>query len=341
MFKKIILSLLILAMITNVSAIAADNPRVRVDGEFVYIPADDQLPVIVDGRTLVPLRAVMETLGFNVHWEPYPANQVSLTSATIEGLQILVTIGRDTMRIYDWVPGVRFGYEDVPLDVPAQIINNRTMVPVRAISEATGFTVDWDNDNRIVDVWTTAELEISANPNHNIAIHIPFLYTQSSIALPMDRPQTDIERQEWIAEYWGMGGPSGFELEVIRLTNEQRILHGLSVMQIDVMFMLPARFYAQTLATVGRLAHDIGPYGSSANVVRFFDPNSIGRRNGMSGRWTPQDVVDGWMNSPGHRDNILHPANTRVGFGSQLTDTGGVFHYMVLSGGEVQQPFDN
>jgi hypothetical protein len=124
-----------------VCALAAEAPQVRIDGEFVQFSANDQRPVIVDGRTLVPLRAVMETLGFWVAWD-----EDRQTAKFVNPRHyILIGIGND----YIFVDG-----DDVPLDTPARIINGRVMIPLRAINEAIGFEVKWDNATRIADITT-------------------------------------------------------------------------------------------------------------------------------------------------------------------------------------------
>ena len=117
-----------------------DTIRIRADNNFIPIPADDQQPVLTDGRTLVPLRAVMEYLGFTVDWQE-SESLVTLTMGANHAIQ--VQIGNLTMQ----VNGI-----SVALDVPPHLINGRTMVPVRAIAEATGFAVDWLADERIVDI---------------------------------------------------------------------------------------------------------------------------------------------------------------------------------------------
>jgi len=134
-------------------SLSARTPRIRVDGEFVQIPHGDQPPIIVDGRTLVPLRAVMEALGFYVNWESAPINRVRLAKQAVE---ISATIGSDVM----YVDG-----ETIALDVPAQIINNRTMIPVRAVSEATGMFVRWDSANLVVDIFTGNNPQIWSSPS--------------------------------------------------------------------------------------------------------------------------------------------------------------------------------
>lgn len=94
---------------------------------------------IVDGRTLVPLRAIFEALDMSVSWD----SQTSTVTAVGDGISIEMTIGKNEFYKDD---------DTIKLDVPAQIIDGRTMVPVRAISESLGCIVNWDGANQLVTV---------------------------------------------------------------------------------------------------------------------------------------------------------------------------------------------
>ncbi len=113
--------------------------------------ACDQPPVIIEGRTLVPLRAIFEALGAEVNWN----NDTRSVTATKEDTTIFLTIGSSVLY--------KNG-EATYMDVPGQIINARTMVPVRAISESFGADVYWDNATRTVHVYT--EPEDSSEPDN-------------------------------------------------------------------------------------------------------------------------------------------------------------------------------
>jgi hypothetical protein len=120
---------------------ALESPQIRIDDEFVQFSANDQPPVIINGRILVPLRAVMEELGFWVEWD-----ELWRTAKFVHPRHsILIGLGED----YIFVDG-----ETIPLDTPARIINGRVMIPLRAINEAIGFEVKWDNATRIADIIT-------------------------------------------------------------------------------------------------------------------------------------------------------------------------------------------
>jgi len=112
--------------------------RIEVKGELLDIPTSEQ-PVVIDGRTLVPLRAVSEALGFSVEWNA----QMQRASLTKSDYTVRVQIGNNNMLVNE---------ENISLDVPAQIINGRTMLPVRAIAEATGMDVIWNRNIRTVHV---------------------------------------------------------------------------------------------------------------------------------------------------------------------------------------------
>ncbi|MDD4169527.1 MAG: copper amine oxidase N-terminal domain-containing protein [Desulfotomaculaceae bacterium] len=117
-----------------------DDIIVNLDGEFMTF---DVKPVIVDGRTLVPFRAICEALGADVQWSG-ETQTVTVVKASTE---IKLVIGGDA-----YING-----QLVTLDVPARIINDRTLVPLRFISETMGCIVDWDNDARAVIITSNNE----------------------------------------------------------------------------------------------------------------------------------------------------------------------------------------
>ncbi|MCL2400501.1 MAG: CAP domain-containing protein [Defluviitaleaceae bacterium] len=178
-------------------------------------------------------------------------------------------------------------------------------------------------------VITRPQVDVNILPSQpSVTRETPFLYTQSSMSLP-NRRLTENERQAWIKEYHANGGASAFELEVIKLVNEIRRNHSLNELSICETLMMASRFYVQTLANLDLpLGHGEGPYGGSGNTVRAFGFNDGTGGNGHWGQWASQTLVDGWMNSPGHRDNILNSGYTHVGLGSHLGGQWGVFHYM-------------
>lgn len=97
----------------------------------------DQPPVILNDRTLVPLRGIFEALGATVSWE----QNTKTVTATKEGTTIRLTIGSAKAHKNGMT---------INLDQPPQLINDRTMLPVRFVSEALGAEVNWDQRIRTV-----------------------------------------------------------------------------------------------------------------------------------------------------------------------------------------------
>ncbi len=90
----------------------------------------DTMPIIEDGRTLVPFRALLEKLGATVEWDE--ENQV--VTATKGEDVIKLTIGKDVALVND---------KEVKLDAPARLEEARTLIPLRFVAETFGFTVDY------------------------------------------------------------------------------------------------------------------------------------------------------------------------------------------------------
>lgn len=127
---------MLFAMMTP--AMASDVIKVRVGGELIDF---DVQPRIINGRTMVPLRAIFEALGASVNWD----GATKTVTSTKGGTTIKLTIDNPTMDVNG---------TGVTLDSPACIIDGRTLVPVRAISEAFKLTVDWIASTKTVKVKT-------------------------------------------------------------------------------------------------------------------------------------------------------------------------------------------
>ncbi len=147
--KKLFSIILTVCMILSVCAVpvlAEDTIKVTVDGNVVDCAAYGQEPVAIDGTTLVPLRSVFEALGATVAWDGDTKTVISTRDNDTIALQL------DSANMF--VNG-----EVKVLSVPAQSMNERIMVPVRAIAEAFGCDVKWDGDTRTVVVSTFVNAE--------------------------------------------------------------------------------------------------------------------------------------------------------------------------------------
>jgi hypothetical protein len=120
---------------------------------------------------------------------------------------------------------------------------------------------------------------------------------------------------------------NSFVLEVIRLTNQYRSDNGLSPLSIDLDLQEAAQQHSQNMANQDFFSHT-GLDGSSSAQRALnagYESSFVGENIG-AGYQTPQAVVDGWINSPGHRANILNTNYNEIGVGYYFlaNDTGNV-----------------
>lgn len=139
--KKVFLMMFVVATVLSFSICltnAANDITVKVDGKVVTFP--DQKPFVnSDNRTMVPVRFIVENIGAKVEWDK-SSNLVTISTSSI---------------LIQHIPGRKNAYVngvEVQFDTTSQIVNGRTMVPLRFISESLGATVRWDAPTRTVDI---------------------------------------------------------------------------------------------------------------------------------------------------------------------------------------------
>ncbi|MFF2796915.1 copper amine oxidase N-terminal domain-containing protein [Lysinibacillus xylanilyticus] len=132
------LILLVISFAFATSTKAASAIKVEMDGDVIQF---DQGAVSVNGRTLVPMRTIFEELESTVQWTA----KTKTITANRGTKKITLVVGSKTATVNG---------QKITLDVPPQIINGRTLVPLRFISEALGAKVDWNNKTKTVSITT-------------------------------------------------------------------------------------------------------------------------------------------------------------------------------------------
>jgi hypothetical protein len=121
-----------------------DNTNMRTYVSYNgYILGFEVPPIIENNRTLIPLRFLLEEMGAEVGW--FTDDQMIVIQMP-DGAWIEMTIDNPIANVMG---------EPVEMDVPPRIVNNRTMIPLRFVSEGLGFTVDWNNEHRIATIIST------------------------------------------------------------------------------------------------------------------------------------------------------------------------------------------
>ena len=130
------------AVPAHIIALRIGDPVMQVDGRDTAIDAEGTTPVIIEGRALLPVRAIVETLGGTVTWDA--VHRVVSIIVGIVRLELIVGKAGATVN------GVPVPIDaDNPRVVPL-IIKSRTMVPVRFVAERLGAAVTWASETRLV-----------------------------------------------------------------------------------------------------------------------------------------------------------------------------------------------
>ena len=135
------LPLLISGLLPAPAALAAAPVQVILDGRTLTL---DPAPTILEDRTLVPMRGLLEAMGATITWEA----DTQTVKATRADRYVQLQIGR---RLACLSADCR---QAASLDVPAQILGDRTFVPARFVSQAMGARVTWDAERRAVIIET-------------------------------------------------------------------------------------------------------------------------------------------------------------------------------------------
>ncbi|OZQ68858.1 copper amine oxidase [Paenibacillus sp. VTT E-133280] len=148
--KRRFVSLLIVALFGSLFGLTASAASIQptfvsvvMDGKKIWFP-DAQAFIDGNGRTLVPVRFVAESLGAKVGWE-------SKTQT------VPISRGEQSIKLTINEPVVQVDGKSVTLDTKAILSGGRTFVPLRFVSEVLGATVDWDNPTDTVFIHTSED----------------------------------------------------------------------------------------------------------------------------------------------------------------------------------------
>ncbi|WP_420489863.1 CAP domain-containing protein [Neobacillus drentensis] len=109
---------------------------------------------------------------------------------------------------------------------------------------------------------------------------------------------------------------SAYEQKVVDLTNQERAKNGLSALKVDLSLSKMARDKSQDMSTNHYFSHTSPTYGSPFEMMKKYGITyRYAGENIAMGQRTPEEVVTAWMNSEGHRKNILSPNFTSIGVG--------------------------
>ena len=126
--------LFLLLFSCSMQTAAAASVSVTLNGKQL---AFDTAPYIENGRVLVPMRGVLESLGYSVHWKEHTQTVVAMKN----GMELSLPLNSKSITVND---------KQVSIDVPAQLHGSRTFVPLRFLAEYSGADVQWEESSSTV-----------------------------------------------------------------------------------------------------------------------------------------------------------------------------------------------
>lgn len=155
-FKKLVMALLVVVLaisfpVTKDASAATNAITAAIDGTKVNFSND---PIMKDGTTLVPFRAIFEALQLKVGW-----NQATQTATgSNDTLKVELVMGSKSAKVNG---------KTVSLAQAPSVINGSTMVPLRFVAEASGAVVYWDNKKRHIDILFNEDIKFNKAAYYN------------------------------------------------------------------------------------------------------------------------------------------------------------------------------
>lgn len=154
------------------------------------------------------------------------------------------------------------------------------------------------------------EQPVKEEPKQEQATEVKQPETTPAPQQPVQQPEQQPKQEQTQSEL------SQFEQQVVELTNQERANHGLAPLQIDEDLSKVAREKSRDMAANNYFSHTSPTYGSPFDMMNQYGISySSAGENIAQGQTTPAQVVDAWMNSEGHRANILNGDYTHIGVG--------------------------
>lgn len=135
-------------------------------------------------------------------------------------------------------------------------------------------------------------------------------------AQPEKQPEQEVTEEEQAPSEEASSEVSAYEQQVLDLTNKERANAGLPALKLDVELSKVAREKSRDMQAKGYFDHNSPTYGSPFDMMKQFGISyTSAGENIAQGQQTPEEVVQAWMNSQGHRENILNSSYTHLGVG--------------------------
>ena len=271
--------------------VCVQNQEINLGSDTPYISNNSQ--------TMIPIRAVGNTLGLRVSWQ---APFVIMSGRNVStNRQVTVKANTSTRTL---------SVNGTTLRNAIEIRRGRSYVSLRVLAEVFGYNVDWSNGRvNILDPKTPAKpvpTPVPAPTPTPTPVPVP-----TPTPTPVPTPTTPTAPSNSVAAY---------ESQVLTLVNVERQKVGLKPLQMDAAVSNVARMKSADMQAKKYFSHTSPTYGSPFDMMKQFGISyRTAGENIAMGQRTPEEVVKAWMNSPGHKANILKADFTHIGVGYVAT----------------------
>ena len=150
---------------------------------------------------------------------------------------------------------------------------------------------------------------------------------------PVDKPSVPVDKPSVPGNDTTVGNFSAFQKEVVDLVNIERTNRGLNPLKLDKELSNVATTKSQDMIDKNYFDHNSPTYGSPFDMMKKFGISyrSAGENIAM-GQKSPKEVVNAWMNSQGHRENILNSSFTDIGVGVAKDSNGTIYWTQMFIG---------
>ncbi len=332
--KRMATAILTAAMVLSAvpTAFAADNITVTVDGQKVIF--EDQQPVNINGRVMVPVRAVAEKMGWEVSFEKFPGNTVvdgkfqeESHAFMVKNVDEIASVSRSfgyltniTIEKGTIISGSNAGYGDEKALVAKPVVQNgRTLLGIRDIAEGLYANVEWDGATKTVAI-TTKPVEQFPDYDKLTAYIADYrkMLDETSVEEEIEKKQ----EQEKTVEV----DSSQYAEEILRLVNEEREKVGVDPLELDDTLTKAANIRAEEITKVFDHTRPNGESYRSLLEEMGVDISCTGENINGGSFDKPSSAMELWMSSKGHRQNILNPDFNYIGVGYVIeSESNGVF----------------
>ncbi len=249
---------------------------------------------IANGSTMVPFRSLCESLGAKVSWDA-ATNTAS------------ATCGRKTISVSTEGNQLETSNGTVSLPTPTCNKNGLTYVPLRSICEALGCNVNWNAESGEIDIV----------PQNNTCEN------GNCETVPSAPANTETPAQS----------AASYEQQVLELVNEQRANYGLAPLSYSKELEAVAYAHSKDMAQNNYFSHtNLSGQSPFDRIHTAGISYRSAAENIAAGQKTPQEVVSAWMNSAGHRANILNSSVTKMGVGIYSGGSYGIYWTQLFIG---------